>query len=114
VSALGVDEQRVNVLVDILDPPATLGDGFRVEMRATVWESGNVLAVPSSAVFQLGSGWQVFVVRENRARRRSVVIGHKGAAMIEITSGLEPGEQVILFPSDQIDEGTRVRIENRR
>jgi HlyD family secretion protein len=114
VSALGVDEQRVNVLVDILDPPASLGDGFRVEMRATVWEGGNVLAVPSSAVFQLGSGWQVFVVNENRARRRSVTIGHKGASMIEITSGLEPGERVILFPSDQIDEGKRVRVDNQR
>ena len=73
-----------------------------------------MLAVPSSAVFQLGSGWQVFVVNENRARRRSVTIGHKGAAMIEITSGLEPGERVILFPSDQIDEGTRVRVDNQR
>jgi HlyD family secretion protein len=109
VSALGVDEQRVNVLVDILDPPPSLGDGFRVEMRATVWESPSVLTVPASAVYQHGSGWQVFVVENGRARRRALTVGHRSSAMVEVLSGLSPGETVILFPSDQIDEGTRVK-----
>jgi HlyD family secretion protein len=109
VSALGVDEQRVNVLIDILDPPPSLGDGFRVEMRATVWESPNVLTVPASAVFQHGSGWQVFVVEDGRARRRALNVGHRSSAMVEVLSGLSPSETVILFPSDQIDEGTRVK-----
>lgn len=109
VSALGVEEQRVNVLVDILDAPPALGDGFRVEMRATVWESKAVLTIPSSAAFQHASGWQVFVVEDGRARRRPVAVGHRTSAMVEILSGLEPGERVILFPSDQIDEGVRVR-----
>jgi HlyD family secretion protein len=109
VSALGVEEQRVNVLVDIIDPPPALGDGFRVEMRATVWESKSVLTIPSSAAFQHASGWHVFVVENGRAVRRPVVIGHRTSAMVEVISGLDSGERVILFPSDQIDEGVRVR-----
>jgi HlyD family secretion protein len=108
VSALGVDEQRVNVLVDIPDPPSSLGDGFRVEIRATVWESNDVLRIPSSALFQRGGGWAVFVVEAGRAHRRNVEVGHRTGAVAEITSGLRAGEQVILFPSDKVDEGSRV------
>jgi HlyD family secretion protein len=99
----------VNVLVDILDPPRSLGDGFRVEMRATVWESPSVLTVPASAVYQHGSGWQVFVVENGRARLRALSVGHRSSAMVVVLGGLSPGETVILFPSDQIDEGTRVK-----
>ena len=109
VSALGVDEQRVNVLVDILDPPPALGDGFQVEVKAVVWSSPDVLAIPSSAVFQRSGRWAVFVVEENRARLRKVGIGHRTGAIAEVTQGLKAGEKVILFPSDKIDDGTRVR-----
>jgi HlyD family secretion protein len=109
VSALGVDEQRVNVLVDLVNPPASLGDGFRVEIRATVWESGDVLTVPSSALFQRNGSWSVFIVQNGRAVLRPVNIGHRASALVEITGGLNVGEQVILFPSDKVDAGTRVR-----
>ncbi|MDO8501827.1 MAG: HlyD family efflux transporter periplasmic adaptor subunit [Gemmatimonadaceae bacterium] len=109
VSALGVDEQRVNVLVDLLDPPPSLGDGFRVEIRATVWESSDVLTIPSSALFQRGGGWAVFAVENKRARLRRVEIGHRTGASVEITSGLKAGERVVLFPSDKVDDGSRVR-----
>lgn len=109
VSALGVDEQRVNVLVDLLDPPPGLGDGFRVEIRATVWESKDVLTVPSSALFQRSGGWAVFTVEKGKARLRRVEIGHRASASVEITSGLKSGELVVLFPSDKIDAGSRVR-----
>jgi HlyD family secretion protein len=109
VSALGVDEQRVNVIVDILDPPASLGDGFRVEIRATVWESPNVLTVPASAIFQRGGQWSVFVTGDGRARHRIVQIGHRTGSQAEVLSGLREGEEVILFPSDRIDDGVRVR-----
>ena len=109
VSALGVEEQRVNIVIDVIDAPASLGDGFRVEARIIVWESQKTLAVPSSAVFQRAGSWQVFAIDNGRARRRSVSVGHSGAAIVEITSGLDSGERVILFPSDQIDDGVRVR-----
>ncbi len=109
VSALGVDEQRVNVLVDILDPPATLGDGFQVEVKAVVWSSPDVLTIPASAVFQRSGSWAVFVVEDNRARLRKVGVGHRTGAAAEIVQGLKAGEKVILFPSDKIDDGSRVR-----
>lgn len=108
-SALGVEEQRVNVLVDILDSPSSLGDGFRVEMKANVWESQSVLTIPASAVFQRSSGWEVFTVEDGRARRRDVTMGHRNSAMVEVLSGLRAGEKVILFPSDLIDDGVRVK-----
>jgi HlyD family secretion protein len=109
VSALGVDEQRVNVVVDLVDPPASLGDGFRVEIRATVWESNDVLTIPSSAVFQRGGSWNVFVVDGGRTSLRKVELGHRTGAAAEILKGLTAGEVVVLFPSDQVEDGSRVR-----
>jgi HlyD family secretion protein len=109
VSALGVDEQRVNVLVDLLDAPPSLGDGFRVEIRATIWESSDVLVVPSSALFQRDRGWAVFVVENERARMRRVETGHRTGASVEVTRGLVAGEKVVLFPSDKVDDGSKVR-----
>jgi HlyD family secretion protein len=109
VSALGVDEQRVNVLIDLPERPATLGDGFRVEARMTVWQAPQVVVAPASSVFQHGDSWRVFVVDDGRARLRSVEIGHRTDAGVEVLRGLTPGEQVVLFPSDKIDDGVRVR-----
>lgn len=109
VSALGVDEQRVNVVVDLLNPPRALGDGYRVEIRATVWESGDVLSIPSSALFQRSGRWAVFVVDDKRARLRNVSIGHRTGASAEVTGGLKQGERVILFPSDRVVDGSRVQ-----
>ena len=109
VSALGVDEQRVNVLVDLLNPPKSLGDGYRVEIKATVWESADVLTVPSSALFQRGGKWAVFVVEDGRAQVRNIGVGHRAEAIVEVVSGLKQGERVILFPSDKVAEGSRVR-----
>ncbi len=109
VSALGVDEQRVNVLIDLPDGPKTLGDGFRVEARMTVWQAAKVNTVPASAVFQRGDGWRVFMVDHGRARLRPVEIGHRTGASIEIVKGLAPGMKVVLFPSDKIDDGVRIR-----
>jgi HlyD family secretion protein len=109
VSALGVDEQRVNVLVDLLDPPPALGDGFRVEIRATVWESDDILKVPASALFQRDGAWAVFVVENGRAALRKVSIGQRASAFVEVIDGLNSGERIILFPSDKVDAGSRVR-----
>jgi HlyD family secretion protein len=109
VSALGVDEQRVNVLIDLPDRPATLGDGFRVEARMTIWEAPNAITVPASSVFQRRESWGVFVVDQGRARLRQVEIGHRTGASIEIIRGLTPGTKVVLFPSDKIEDGVRIR-----
>ena len=109
VSALGVDEQRVNVRLTVIDPPPNLGDGFRVEARMTVWEGPSVLAVPASALFQDAGAWSVFVVRDGRARVRPVEIGHRSSAMVEVVRGIGAGDDVILFPSDEITSGVRVK-----
>jgi len=114
VSALGVEEQRVNVIADFVDPPGTLGDAFRVEARVVLWSGEDVLKVPVSALFRRAESWSVFVVEGGRARRREVEIGHRGALEVEITKGLNVGERVIRHPSNDIDEGRRVRAMNSR
>jgi HlyD family secretion protein len=109
VSALGVEEQRVNVLIDVPSPPETIGDGYRVETRTVVWRGRRVLTVPTSAPFQVGEQPHLFVVADGRARLRRVQIGHVGEASAEVLGGLSDGETVILFPSDAITHGVRVR-----
>ena len=108
VSALGVEEQRVNVLVDVENPPAPLGDGYRVDARIVVFEAPDVLGIPASALVREGSGWAVYVVDGGRARLRTVQVGQMGGAMAEAVRGLTAGDQVILFPSDKIRDGVRV------
>ncbi len=111
-SALGVDEQRVNVIVALMDPAerwATLGDGYRVETQLMLWQGESVLQVPSGAVFRRGNGWAVFRVREDSASLVSVKIGHRGETSIEILSGLAAGDQVIVHPGDRVKDGVRVK-----
>lgn len=108
VSALGVEEQRVDVLVDVVDPPASLGDGYRMDARIVVWEQGDVLTVPASALVRAGTGWAAYVVESGRARLREVRVGQMGSAAAQVAGGLREGAQVIAFPSDRVREGTRV------
>jgi len=110
VSALGVEEQRVNVVADLLSPPTGMGDGYRVEARVVVWRGEDVLRVPVTALFRDGDEWRVFVVEGRRARLREVALGHRGAGSAEVTAGIEPGERVVLFPSDRLRDGARVRV----
>jgi len=110
ISALGVEEKRVNVIADFIDPPDGLGDGYRVEARVVTWEASEVLKVPGSATFRDRNGWSVFVVDRGRASQRTVQIGHRNQAEAEILGGIAAGEQVILYPSNQLHEGDRVRI----
>ena len=110
VSALGVDEQRVNVIVDLLDRPQELGDGFRVEVRIVIWETKATVSVPASALVQAENGaWSVFVVEGGRARPRAIQIGHRTSGYVEVIRGVPAGARVILFPSDNIRDGVRVR-----
>jgi HlyD family secretion protein len=109
VSALGIEEQRVNVIVDLGQRPSRLGDGYRVEAAITLWQTAAALQIPSSALVQRGETWTVYAIERGRAVLREVQIGHRDGASAEITGGLEEGEQVILFPSDRIDDGVRVK-----
>jgi HlyD family secretion protein len=111
VSALGVEEQRVNVIVDVDKIPPGVGDGFRVEASIIVWSSPKVIVVPRSALLQASggtTGWNAFVVRSGRAEARSIRIGHVGGAAAEVIAGIDEGDEVVLFPSDQVKAGTRV------
>lgn len=110
VSALGVEEQRVNVIADFVDAPGSLGDAYRVEARIVLWSADDVLKIPGSALFRRGEGWSVFVVTDGRARRRAVEIGHRGALEVEVLDGLTAGEQVVRHPSNDVDDGRRVRV----
>lgn len=108
VSALGVEEQRVNVVADFVDAPGTLGDRYRVEIRIIVWQSDSVLTVPASALFRHGEGWAVFLLERGRARQRDVVVGHRTPFDAEILRGVAEGDIVIRHPSDRVADGVRV------
>lgn len=108
VSALGVEEQRVNVIADFVDPPTGLGDGYRLEARIVVWQGSDVLAVPTGALFRTGDAWSVFVVEDGVARRREVEVGQRGSAAAVVLKGLREGDVVVLHPSDQLRDGARV------
>jgi HlyD family secretion protein len=108
VSALGVEEQRVNVIAHLASPEPRLGDRYRVEARIVLWEGEDVIQVPASALFRHGTAWAVFVVDGGRARLREVEVGHLATFDAEIVRGLTVGETVILHPSDRVSDDTRV------
>ena len=111
VSALGIEEQRVNTILDIADPPekwTALGHDFRVFVRITVWSSESSLRVPLGALFRKGRDWAVFKVEDGRARLALVKIGHRNAEMAEVQDGLAAGDRVVLHPSDRIADGVRI------
>ncbi len=108
ISALGVEEQRTNVVADFVDPPGPLNDGYRVESRVVVWESDAALKVPVASLFRVGAQWAVFVVEADRARRRIVEIGHRNAVDAEVVQGLEEGARVVRHPPNELEDGARV------
>jgi HlyD family secretion protein len=111
ISALGVEEQRVNVVLDLVSPLADrrgLADGYRVETRIVAWEREDALQVATGSLFRRGEGWAVFVVEDGRARLRPVEIGARTPATCEVLAGLEVDEVVITHPSDRIVDGGRV------
>jgi HlyD family secretion protein len=112
VSALGIEEQRVHVTIDFIDPPAAwsqLGHDYRVIIHVTVWTSDNALTVPVGALFRRGDNWAVFVLREGRARVAGIEIGHRNNRIVEVLSGIVVGDRVVLHPSDRVADGTRVQ-----
>lgn len=108
-SALGVDEQRVNV-VGAFDGAVTgLGDAFEVDVSIILWEGTRILRIPSAALVPLDSGWAVFAVREGRARQLPITIGARGSHEVEVTGGITEGTLVILRPDERLHDGGRVR-----
>jgi HlyD family secretion protein len=113
ISALGVEEQRVNVILDFADPKdawAALGDAYRVEVRVVLWESSNALKVPTSALFRDGEDWAVYVVDGDRARRVVVQIDHQAGPEAEVTSGLTEGARVVEHPGDTLTDAARIQV----
>ncbi|MES2096489.1 MAG: efflux RND transporter periplasmic adaptor subunit [Pseudomonadota bacterium] len=112
VSALGVEEQRVNVIIDFDDPRkawARLGHGFRATVRIAVWQSDDALLVPISALFRSKANWQVFRISGGVARAVPVTIGRIGADDAQVLAGLSAGDRVILHPGDKVADGVKVR-----
>ncbi len=111
-SALGVEEQRVNAVIQFSGPGdarSRLGHGFRVEARIVIWESDEALAIPSSAVFRQGDQWAVFAVDRGRARMHTIETGHNNGIMTEVQNGLEDGDSIILYPGNRVRDGARVK-----
>ncbi|HUW37388.1 MAG TPA: HlyD family efflux transporter periplasmic adaptor subunit [Rhodocyclaceae bacterium] len=112
VSALGVEEQRVNVLIDLVSPQSewqTLGDGYKVDARIVVAHLENALKIPLGALFRDGDNWAVFVVEGGRAVVRKVVVANRNSREAVVSRGLAAGERVIAYPSDAVKAGVRVK-----
>lgn len=113
ISALGVEEQRVNVVMDITSPPDLwhgLSDGYKVDAQIVVFTADNAVKVPVSALFRKDSQWAVFVAANGRAQERAVQIARRSGLEAMVEKGLQPGEKVIVYPGDAVKPGIRVKL----
>ncbi len=113
VSALGIEEQRVKAVLDLVEPAekwARLGHEFRVFVRISIWSDDNVVRVPLGALFRAGPDWAVYIVNEGIAKLGRVTLDHRNDGHAEVTAGLEPGMLVILHPSDRIEDSVSVAV----
>jgi HlyD family secretion protein len=111
ISALGVEEQRVNVIADFaesVEERAGLGDNYRVEARIVVWEKNDIVVVPTSALFRNDKKWAVFVVVDGQAKLAQVELGQRNANYAEVLDGIDEGDTVIVHPSDKVTDGVKV------
>ena len=117
ISALGIEEQRVNVVLDFTDPldaVQTIGDGFRVEAHIVTHRVEDAMKVPVGALFRDGTGWAVFAVENGRAVKRSIQSTRRNGVEALVEDGLKPGELVVVYPSDALRDGSRLDIRNGR
>lgn len=113
VSALGVEEQRVNVIIDPVNPPAAwaaVGHGYRVEAAVTVWSAEAVVRTPVAALFRHQGQWAVFRIEDGHARLQQVEVGQNNGDLAEVRAGLAPGERVVLHPGQSVADGVAVRV----
>ena len=111
VSALGIEEQRVNVVLDITSPRAAwerLAHGYQVDVRVVLWEDDDVIAVPLTALFRDGEAWALFVRENGRAVLRTVEVGHRNEREAEIVEGLREGEEIVVYPGESVQSGVRL------
>ncbi|MEX0741160.1 MAG: efflux RND transporter periplasmic adaptor subunit, partial [Phycisphaeraceae bacterium] len=111
ISALGVEEQRVNVILDFTSRPdqwERLGDGYRVEARIVTWQEADVLKAPTSALFRDQDQWAVFRVVDGRAQLQPVTTGRSTGLETQIVEGLNQGDVLIAHPSDRVTDGAAV------
>ncbi|MCM8882069.1 MAG: hypothetical protein LC541_01875 [Candidatus Thiodiazotropha sp.] len=115
VSALGIEEQRVNVIIDFTTPKAQwtrIAHGYQVDVRIILWQGSDVLKLPLTALFRDGDKWAVFVEEQGKAHRRLVEIGRRTGLEAEILTGLATGERIVVHPSDKIAEGVSIEARN--
>lgn len=115
ISALGIEEQRVNVVVDLTSEEEfwqKLAHGYQVDVRIVLWEKKDILMLPLLSLFRDGEQWAVFVDKDGRAELRHVSIGRRSTLEAEVLSGLEEGEAVVLHPSDRVSAGVRIAGRN--
>ena len=116
VSALGIEEQRVNVVLDFTDPldrVPTLGDGYRVDAQIVTARIEDAVKVPVGALFRDGEGWAVFAIENGRAAKRAVKAPRRNALEALVEQGLVPGERVVVYPPDGLKDGSRVSLVSR-
>jgi HlyD family secretion protein len=112
ISALGVEEQRVNVVIELLDKPegVVIGDGYRVEVSIVVWQSDDVLLLPVAALFRDGERWAVWLADGGKAQLQAIELGKRQGLWVEVVEGLEAGQTVIVHPSDAIEAGVELEL----
>ncbi|NTV66532.1 MAG: efflux RND transporter periplasmic adaptor subunit [Chlorobaculum sp.] len=113
ISALGIEEKRVNIVAMLDKPEPRLGDNFRIQARIVTSQAGRVLRVPVSALFRGKEGWELFVIENDRANVRKVSLGMRGADMAEVLSGLRQGERVVIHPPNELEPGMRVAVQGK-
>ena len=110
ISALGIEEKRVNIIVDLEKPEARLGDNYRVQARIILWQEDDILQVPVSSIFRGEEGWNDFIVKGGKAERQALQIGKRGAYYAEVLEGLAEGDMVVLHPTNDLEDGMRVKV----
>jgi HlyD family secretion protein len=116
ISSLGVEEQRVNVVLDLVDVPenaAALADRFRVTVRVVVWRGEGLTLVPEAALVRIGTGWSAYLRDGDSVRLVPVQVGHRDGSWAEVLDGLTPGDEVVSYPSDRLVDGARVEVRGR-
>ncbi len=110
ISALGIEEKRVNIIVELQEPEVRLGDNYRVQASIILWQGTDVLQVPVSSIFRSQKGWTVFLVKSGKAERHPVAIGKRGAYYAEVIEGLKAGDVVVIHPTNDLEDGMKVKV----
>ena len=111
ISALGVEEQRVNIIIHFVDEAhaaRNLGDGYRVEVKISIWEEAETLIVPVGSLFRHEGNWAVFTIEDDSVRLTSIAIGQRNDMHAQVIDGLVAGTQVVLHPPNELQDGMRI------